>query len=150
LLTRINKIIVFDFNRTLHDPDSDSLVPNVRLVLDELKNKGHTLPLLSRREGGRDAPVDSLGTRDYFSKAYFVDQKSVDNFKVILSEYDARASSGFVVGDYVPDEIAFGNKIGTTTIWARRGKFSDLTPALPHEHPNYTVRNLRDILEIID
>ena len=144
-----NKVVILDFNRTLYDPDSGSLVTDACLVLRELSSRGHVLCLLSRREGGRDELVDSLGIRDYFSKVYFVDRKSVASFETVLDEHNACAAASFVVGDYVPDEIAFGNAVGMTTIWARWGKFSDVPPTLPHQRPDYVVGNLRGVLEII-
>lgn len=49
----MNQVIIFDFNRTLFDPEQSALAPGALALLDVAKNKGYTLVLLAKAAPSR-------------------------------------------------------------------------------------------------
>lgn len=43
----MNQLIIFDFNRTLYDPDANQLIDGAQSLLDTARDKGYTLILLA-------------------------------------------------------------------------------------------------------
>lgn len=142
-------LIIFDFNRTIYDPDTRALVPHARRVLWVLGRRGHRVFLLSRKEPGRQSAFRALGLDRYFFGSAFVDVKTKETLSRIMRKNKTPPNETVVVGDYVKEDIACGNAIGAKTIWVRRGKFARVLPSAPQEEPTHTVRDIREILKII-
>ena len=132
------KTIIFDFNRTLYNPDTEALVPGVRELLGELTAQGHELHLISRLEPGRAVTLKELGIADIFATTAFVTDKAAAISRIL----NEKTSDVYVVGDYLYDEIRAGNRAGAKTIWFRRGKFFDLAPETVHDHPWRTAEDM--------
>lgn len=133
--------IIFDFNRTIYDPESRSLVPYAAELLAELSGKGAVLHLVSMIEADRADILESLGIARYFTSTAFVSDKE-DAMRSIA------ANSGeplYVVGDHLHGEIRIGNMIGAKTVWLRRGRFSSLEPLLPHDRPWRTATDMKQV-----
>lgn len=137
--------IIFDFNRTIFNPETGSLLSNALEVLKTLRGRGHTLYLVSRLEPGREAALSDLGIDGYFKEAKFVNDKR-EALKEIIS---ASPSPTYVIGDYLHDEIRAGNELGAKTIWLKRGRFADLIPKNKDEEPWHTIDDLMEVLELI-
>ena len=145
----MNKTIIFDFYRTIFDPESSKLVPGTKTVLKSLKRRGFRLFLVSREEKSRKELIQSLGISDTFEQILLVPQKTAADFLNILSTQKISLKNSFVVGDRVKEEIALGNQIGLTTIWVKTGKFSTEIPRTQTERPTFTVTKLKDILKVL-
>lgn len=63
------KTIIFDWKRTLYDPDTGVLIEGALDFLEYLKNKN--IPMVLIGKGGEDMneEVDRLGVRYYFKQA---------------------------------------------------------------------------------
>lgn len=142
-------LIIFDFNRTLYDPDTQALVPYARRVLWVLGKRGHRLFLLSTKEPGRQDMFRRLDLSRYFSGSALVNAKKKETLGRIMRICKAVPSETVVIGDYIREEIRCGNAVGAKTIWVQRGKFADVLPSAPREEPTYKVRDIRKILKII-
>jgi FMN phosphatase YigB (HAD superfamily) len=59
------------------------------------------------------------------------------------------AAKTFVVGDRVDVEIVSANHLGCKSVCVKRGKYKNLHPKNPDEHPQYTIKRLTELLEII-
>ncbi len=129
--------ILFDYNRTLYNPDIDALYDGVRDLLATL-SVSHTLYLMSRFEPNRSGRLDELGIRDYFSDVAFVADKTIDAMRTLLGE----TTEAVVIGDCVFDEIRIGNELGFTTVWVQQGKFAARLPEHPLELPTYIVPDI--------
>lgn len=142
-------LVIFDFNRTLYDPDTQALIPYARRVLWVLGKRRHRLFLLSSEEAGRQGVFRALGLGRYFSGSEFVKTKTKETISRIMRKNRTFPNETAVVGDYVKEEIACGNAVGAKTIWVRRGKFAQVLPSAPQEEPMHTVRDIREVLKII-
>lgn len=144
---QIHKGMIFDFMRTLYDPETDSLVEGVYELLDTLHKKDWYIVLISRNEGQRDQLLDKYGIRKYFDEVYFVPEKTQKLFNHIVECMGQREI--YVVGDRIYDEIYFGNQSGCKTIWFRSGKFYDDTPRNEQEEPWKIIEKFSDIARVI-
>ena len=138
-------IIIFDFNRTIYDPETDACVPGVGAVLAELFARGETLHLVSRREPGREGVLASLDVEHFFTSVSFLDEKETAIRRII----QAANETVYVVGDHLHDEIRIGNRLGARTVWLRRGKFAGLMPEMDEDVPWRTIEDIREVLRSI-
>lgn len=142
-----NRIIIFDFNRTLYDPDDKMLLPRVRFVLNILRRRGWAMYLVSRASPTRQDLISKLGINRYFKKIIITKNKNLGDFASIVGQ--APIDNSYVIGDRVREEIKFGNSLGCITIWLCSGKFARELPKTAEEKPDYIVKNLREILKIV-
>ncbi|MBU1037246.1 HAD hydrolase-like protein [Patescibacteria group bacterium] len=144
----MKKIIIFDFNRTIYDPESRDLIVDARLVLRTLLKRGFDLYLISRAENSRKKLIDELGVIQYFTKIIIVKEKNKRIFQKIIAEKNVDLQSSFIIGDRIKKEIIIGNILGLQTIWLQDGKFSNELPSTKNEQPKYVVKKLKDVLNI--
>jgi FMN phosphatase YigB (HAD superfamily) len=135
--------ILFDYNRTLFNPDAVALYPGVVDMLKNLSAKA-TLFLVSLGKPGRSDVFEQLGIASFFKKVAFVEEKTEEAFRDILGEPDTT----FVVGDRLKGEIRIGNVLGYTTVWVKQGKFSEEIPSA-QEKPAFTINDIRELEKII-
>ena len=136
--------IIFDYNRTIFDPDTDNLYPGVLNLLQKLSEK-YELFLISRNEPLRKKRLEELTIKNYFKKILFVDKKTKQIFEEIIGD----ANSIIVVGDSISDEIKIGNQLGLTTIRLKRGKFATETPKDVYEIAQFEIANINELENII-
>lgn len=145
----MQKIIIFDFNRTLYDPERRVLLDDALMVLQTLQQRGFALYLLSHAVPWRVRLLDEFGLRQYFTKILMSEQKTLGQVQEIIEHAKADLSQSFMVGDRIKSEISLGKLVGLKTIWVRRGKFSDEVPENNDEQPQYIVQSLKALLTII-
>lgn len=137
-------IIIFDFLRTIYDPEEKKLVPYAREILTKFSEMQFYLVLVSRDEGWRKEVLQEYSLGHYFSEIHFVEDKS----ETLFSKISAGSSPCvWVIGDYLHSEIAIGQKLGMKTIWLRSGKFKDIETL--SVRPLHTVSSLQEVLSII-
>ncbi|OGM04314.1 hypothetical protein A2715_02750 [Candidatus Woesebacteria bacterium RIFCSPHIGHO2_01_FULL_39_32] len=138
------KLIIFDFNRTLFNVEKGSLIPRCLEMLDKLSVR-YDLAILSTQKRGRDLHIQKLFGKTKVKNTVIVDEKSTENFQKIMANFDVAPSETLIVGDYLKEEIAIGNKIGSFTVWFKNGKFSKEKPENKYEKPNFILRELNYI-----
>ncbi len=140
------KKIIFDFNRTLYQPELGQLVPKTKIVLAQLIQRGYSLVLVARAAPGRKNLIKRLGITPFFSKIITTTNKSQALFKRL-----AKGELQFctVVGDRVRKEIAIGNDLHMRTIWLRRGMFSNERPRNKQEAPSKIIYRLSSLLKLL-
>lgn len=148
-LKDMRKMVIFDFNRTIYDPEKKRLLPKVRFVLRILIKRGFSLYLVSRAENSRRKLIKSLDLQKYFRQIITCQEKGLEDFKKIANRRTIDQQNSFVIGDRVKEEIRFGNFLGLKTVWLKVGKFSEEKPKLKIEIPKFTVERLEKILEFI-
>ena len=137
--------IIFDFNRTLYDPDEDTLIEGTLEVLTYF-SKTHVLFLVSYKEGSRQNALSRLGIRKYFRDVYFVTEKTRTLFREITMGIKGDI---YVVGDHISSEIAVGNACNMKTVWFKQGKFKSNTPRTTDETPMHTITKLSELVDYI-
>jgi len=140
--------IIFDWKRTLYDPDHDELIEGAREVLELLKEK--SIPLVLIGKGGKDMKLAVVKhkVKDYFDDIIFVgDEKSMKAFRPFILKKMPEAT--FVIGDRVRSELEIGNQLGATTIWVKQGKFADEKPLDEVQEPTITVASLSELRDFL-
>lgn len=146
------KGIIFDFNRTIYDPDNDCLIPGVLDLLNDLKDKGYKMCLISKSDDqeSRIKQIKNLGVYDFFVKVEVEDSKDQEQFINCQRIMDMDFAEILVIGDRVLREIEIGNSLGMLTIWYRQGKFAEELPQNDRQKPKYIITNFKEVLNIIE
>lgn len=148
-LTDMQRVVVFDFCRTLYDPDTERLIPGAKRVLGALVKRGFVLCVVTRAKSSRRSLIYKFGIRKFFSRIVVSPEKSERDFERIFRNKHFERYSSFVVGDRVRQEIFYGNRLGLQTIWLRHGKFADELPVDAREEPTYIIGQLKNILNVV-
>jgi FMN phosphatase YigB (HAD superfamily) len=70
----------------------------------------------------------------------------LDCFKKILEKHQVKnPKEVFVVGDRIDSEIKYGNRLGMTTVYLNRGKYSAIKPRDENEIPNFKIQSLEEL-----
>ena len=141
--------IIFDYNRTLNDPDNypdDIFVPGTLPVLNTLKEKGFTLFMYCKGGEGRTGMLNQYSS--LFQAVCVVPEKSFDSLKAFCDANSIDPKAAWMVGDRVMKEIAFGNALGMKTVWLKKGKFAEEGPKNKEEEPEFTIISLAGLLKI--
>lgn len=142
------KLIIFDWKRTLYDPDIKKLIPGALEILEFIKSKN--IPMILIGKGGEDMQeeVNRLGVRKYFKETVFAEgDKDPKIFAKYLTE---PPKNTLLIGDRVRSELEIGNKLGATTVWIKQGKFAGEEPGTKEQEPDYTVLSLVDCLKLVE
>jgi len=145
----MNKGIILDFNRTVFDPDANSLFPGALEAIKLLYHEGFVIVLVAKENDGRENLIKSLEIDQYFSEIMFVSEKTAHLFKEIKATFKMQANKSFVIGDRVRSEIESGNSAGFLSIWFQNGKFANELPENAMQFPNFTVHDWFAIMTII-
>lgn len=141
------KILVFDFYRTLYDPEKEGLEKSSKKVLKAFLKNGFELCLVSQGKERREL-IENLNLEKCFSKILLSSEKSLEDFKKLVTS-EVKKKESFVVGDRVKKEIKFGNLLGLKTVWLKKGKFANELPSDPTEEPDFVIEELEEVLRII-
>jgi len=141
------KAIIFDFSRTLYNPETKGLYDNALQCLENL-SKEYTLFLVVKGEDDRRQQIHSLDIERFFKFISIKKEKSVDQFNECQNMLDSD-TKWFAIGDRTRKEIKFGNECGMTTIWLKDGKFSTEDPMEKIEEPDFIIYDLDEIAEIV-
>ena len=143
--------IIFDFNRTLYDPDTSQVIEGGLELLEKLTLSGHKLALVCKKSASdRSEVIGSLGLDRFFCKVLIIEgNKKVEHFQDCLLAMQLNSSEVAVVGDRVEEEICIGNRMGMVTVWFKQGKFSLILPTTMEQLPNYVIQSLGDVLNIV-
>lgn len=140
--------IIFDWKRTLYNPDDGTLINGAKEILDMLKEKNVSLTLIGKGSAEMHAEVKRLGVEKYFTNIVFQDGLKEDSlFEPYVSKDDP--STTLVVGDRVRSELAVGKSLGATTVWVRQGKFSTEEPENENQKPDYVVATLLEAKNLL-
>ena len=143
--------VIFDFNRTLYDPDKEKLMEGAIKVLNTLRKRKVKMALLSRTTTGhRKQLIESLGLAPYFSEIIVTSEpKNEAHFLQMTKAMGVSANRCVVVGDRIKSEITIANKLGMESIWLRRGKFRKEVPESAEEQPSHIINNLHEIYSLL-
>jgi len=141
--------IIFDWKRTLYNPDEMAFILGAKEILDLVKEKN--IPMILIGKGGEDmeSELERLKMRDYFSDVFFQEgDKDIELFKKYVEVNNPKST--VIIGDRVRSELQIGNIIGVTTIWVKQGKFADEEPENENQKPDFMVGELGEVKEILE
>jgi FMN phosphatase YigB (HAD superfamily) len=142
--------VIFDWKRTLYDPESKSLISGAIDALQYLGASGIKLYLVGKDPTNEmtDEP-ERLGVSGYFQVVQFVTETKTDDD---LGQFidPEKPDHTAVIGDRVRSEIAVGNRLGAQTIWVQNGKFAAETPKIPEQSPDYTITDISELPNLFD
>jgi len=143
----MNTLIIFDWNRTLYNPDTDNLEQGAFALIQRLKREGYNLALVSMGSPERLESIEAMLPQDCFENIVLTDRKTPELFRSMNLEgnYDRV----IVVGDRIQSEIVSANRAGYETVWLKTGKFQNESPAAKEEIPNHTIAQLSELTEIL-
>jgi FMN phosphatase YigB (HAD superfamily) len=146
------KAVIFDYGYTLYDRDEVSLYSEVNQVINDLFEQGYKLALVSRAEDVdlRREEIREHGLDDFFEIIDIVPKESEKEFNWIFDELEVKPEEVMVVGDRVKSEISVGNSLGCMTVWVPRGPFVLETPKTKEQKPDFTIKDLTGVLQILN
>jgi FMN phosphatase YigB (HAD superfamily) len=142
------KGIIFDFNRTIFNPETNKLTKGTNKILNKLKHL--KLCLISKNSCDRKKQINDLKLNKFFIDIQIIENdKEKKHFKKCLKLMKLKPNEILVIGDRIKKEILIGNQLKMITVWFKSGKFSEDIPNNKLEKPNYTITNLEEIIKLI-
>lgn len=140
--------VIFDWKRTLYNPEEKSLTSGSLELLDFIFKKN--IPMVLIGKGGDDMyqEVDRLNVKSYFTDILFKEgEKEVEVFRQYVNKKQPEVT--LFVGDRVRSELEVGNILGATTVWVKQGQFANEEPENENQKPNFIVNSLSEVIKII-
>lgn len=139
---------IFDWKRTLYNPESRQLIAGSIAVLQFLKGSGEQLSLVGKGSDDMHSEVARLGVRAFFDTVTF---REGDKDEALFADLVDPVSpeKTVIIGDRARSEIAVGSSLGATTIWVRQGRFANEEPEYPAQQPSYTIYSLEELIPLI-
>lgn len=129
--------IIFDWKRTLYDPDARTLIEGAEQLLASAQRLNVPLYLIGKGDDDMYAEARRLGVEKFFTKIVFQEgAKEEGLFKPFIGSNPAQT---IFIGDRIRSELAAGKSLGATTMWVRQGKFADELPENESQSPDFTV-----------
>jgi ribonucleotide monophosphatase NagD (HAD superfamily) len=139
--------IVFDWKRTLYNPDDKTLINGGLDLLELLKKNKIPLVLIGKGNSDMYKEVERLRAKDFFQDVIFHEGEKDSN--VFMTYLSINTKETLFIGDRVRSELAIGNRLGATTIWVRQGKFAKEDPLNDTQKPTFVVNSLTQLREFL-
>jgi FMN phosphatase YigB (HAD superfamily) len=133
--------IIFDYNRTLFNPDAGEVFPGVFHLLKTLSQK-HELFLITLNKPERKDSSAIQDMKAYFDEILFVERKTVETFRKIVGD----DKNVIVIGDRFEDEIRIGIELELITVHIQPTKAF----YKKNQTPTHVVSEITNVLQIID
>ncbi len=144
----MQKVIIFDFNRTLYDPTKKELSYNALHILKHI-SKEFYLILLGKGDIKRRQIIKELNIEKYFKSIYIVKEKNIEQLIDIKNQFPKKTIF-YTIGDRIKKEIFLWNQVWFKTIWYKNWDFSIEWPEIKSKEPWRTIKNLEEIISIIE
>lgn len=135
-------LVIFDWKRTLYDPDSKDLIDGAKALLAFCQSKNIPMILIGKGQESMYEEVKKLGVKKYFKEIIFAE--GAKDPKLFAKYVSSNPKETVFVGDRVRSELEIGNKLGAVTIWVKQGKFATEEPENEDQKPDYTVFSLHE------
>jgi len=149
------KAVIFDWGRTLYNPEEGALFSDTKSVLEYLKLKNYILAIVALATAGQSKITERMSIIEKENLAlYFVSIKfDIENkdkmYEETLFELGLKHEDVFIVDDRVMRGITWGNKNGCKTIWVQNGKFANELPDEYSRSPSYTITSIIQLQDIL-
>lgn len=123
------KVIIFDFNKTLFDPEKGGLYPGAKSLVVGLSKK-HILALVSYGGKKRKSQLKKTGLEFYFRNIVLTEQKGEKDYLRAIEGLTKKHEEVLVVGDKLEEEIRIGKSLGMKTLWLENHDYGILKKTL--------------------
>jgi FMN phosphatase YigB (HAD superfamily) len=146
------KAIIFDWGRTLYDPDASGLYVDANCVIGTLAARYQLAIVALATDGNfrrRFEALERCGVKQYFAPILFDTTNKDDLYEAALAELGLPPSAVAVVDDRVVRGVRWANRRGAMSIWLRRGKFAEEFPNIETGSPRHTITSLSELSRIL-
>jgi FMN phosphatase YigB (HAD superfamily) len=147
------KAIIFDWGRTLHDPETDRLFDGVPDVVQSLAQR-HAVVIVSLATSEppeqRKRKIRESSIAPFIKTILVSAGDKEDLYEAALADLKAEPWSVAIVDDQIKRGVRWGRKHGTLTIWFRNGKFANDLPLSDNETPDFTVTEFRELSALFE
>ena len=146
-------LVIFDFYRTLYNPETGKENEGASEILSILNCSKIKTCIVSSKELGnenREKLIEQQPFVKFINQVYFIDVNNKEKkYQQAIEDFNCSQSTTLVVGDYLKYDIIPAKEIGCRSIWFRNGKFANTIPE-NFILPNYTITDLKDVIDIVD
>lgn len=140
-----SRLLIFDFNRTLYDPDKGQLFGGVIDLLEKLRQPHTKVVVATKIEAKRHTIIVDSHLSDYVDEIINLPEKTKENFLEMALGYDPHCT--WVIGDVLLSEVRIGIECGFRTVWVQAGKFAQ--HGITEVTPEFTVKSVLESEEIL-
>ncbi len=140
------KGIIFDFMRTLYDPEKGRLFSGALPLLKVFKEWGLKLGLISFGGQEKRMLIESLNLGGAVDWCQVVLEKTPSVFSHFRKAFHLKAEEVLVVGDLVNQEIAVGKSLGMKTAWIKTRWSLEDSPSVK---PDFVVTSVRELKPLV-
>ena len=133
--------------------DDEFVYPDAEKCLRKLSKK-YKIGIIANQVFGSEERLAKIGLLKYINLVVASAEEGVAKpdlriFEIALSKTDCKAEEAVMVGDRLDNDIVPANKIGMTTVWIKQGfgGYAELKEI--EEHPDYTINNLNELLNLL-
>ena len=134
--------------------DDEFVYPETENCLSEL-SKHYRIGIIANQNLGSEERLEKLGLLKHIDLVIASAEEGVAKpdlriFQIALARAECKPEEAVMVGDRIDNDIIPANKIGMTTVWIKHGfgGYAELKEI--EEHPDYTINNLNDLLNLLE
>ena len=134
--------------------DDEFVYPETENCLSEL-SKHYKIGIIANQNLGSEERLEKLGLLKHIDLVIASAEEGVAKpdlriFQIALDRANCKPEEAVMVGDRIDNDIIPANKIGMTTVWIKHGfgGYAELKEI--EEHPDYTINNLNDLLNLLE
>jgi ribonucleotide monophosphatase NagD (HAD superfamily) len=139
--------IIFDWKRTLYNPDKSTLIEGAIEVLNYFSMRNIPIFLIGKGHKEMYDETVRLDIAKYFQDILFVEGPKDSNDFLKYMKFNERQNT-IVIGDRIKSELKVGKFVGATTVWVKQGKFAFELPENENENPDYIVNSLLELIDL--
>ena len=133
--------------------DDEFVYPEAENCLCEL-SKHYKIGIIANQNLGSEERLEKLGLLKYIDLVIASAEEGVAKpdlriFQIALGRANCKPEKALMVGDRIDNDIVPANKIGMKTIWIKQGFGKYCEPKTEKEQPDYTVKNLNELISIL-
>ena len=133
------------------DFDELKIYPEGFELLESIKNNFKNILITQGTSMQQNKKIDSLKIRDYFDHILIPKIGEKKNcFLELLKNLNINPEEILVVGDRIDNEIKIGNELGMKTVRLVRGKYRFLEPRTQNENPDFQIKNLKGLFNLLN
>ena len=149
------KLVIFDWGRTLYNPEEEALYQDTKPTLEYLQSKGFKMAIVSLATKGsakieeRRRIIKQEGLEQYFESILFNVADKASMYQATLQELKVKPSEVTIVDDRMIRGIKWGNSSGCDTIWIQQGRFANELPDELTGLPKHTISSIGELRSIL-